>query len=288
MKITKYLFGMALLSLAMAFTACDTENEGTLYKSDNANVSWELKAVKTTTAESSITVPVTITRANKSGALTVHYAAEASEDGIFSDTANGTVNFNDGETMKTINVTASNLAKGETYEYAMTIDDAAFADADTTLANAVQKIVVTIVSDYTWEEVGSCTFYDMNFNDGSEGVEGIPILQALENPTLYRIDKPYQRIYTKDEDVEYFASTASITFSLDADGNAADILIDGGELGLDYTFCYDPKSYASYCYFFNEGNEFQCGHLIGVGGVPTYVGGFAFIWDEGYPGEVAP
>ena len=41
-------------------TSCDQENEGALYNSTNNNISWEKSAVRTTTAENEIVVPVMI------------------------------------------------------------------------------------------------------------------------------------------------------------------------------------------------------------------------------------
>ena len=75
MKMTKYLFGLALLALGMTMASCDKENEGAIYTSAHNNVSWEQKAMETTTAEESIVVPVMITRNTKAGALTVSYTA---------------------------------------------------------------------------------------------------------------------------------------------------------------------------------------------------------------------
>ena len=72
MKLTKYLLGFALLSLGMAMTSCDQENEGAIYNSAFNNVSWEQDEIETTTAEEEIVVPVMITRNHKAGALTSH------------------------------------------------------------------------------------------------------------------------------------------------------------------------------------------------------------------------
>ena len=280
MKITKYLFGLALLALGMSMTSCDQENEGALYNSTNNNISWEKSAVTTTTAENEIVVPVMITRNNKSGELTVSYTAEASNADVMSDDCNGKVTFKDGEGTAFVNVKASNLEKGQTYTYTMSLEDAV-VDADTVLKNAIKTINVVVVSDYTWVSAGTCTFIDGNFyDDGENTVEDVAVIQALENPVMFRIVKPYQSLAAfleSAEDVKYFADSDDIEFYLDENGEP-DYIKGGGIMG-EYTLEYFTDMYLSYCYFFREGNVYTVGHLLGVDGVPTYVGGFSFIWD---------
>lgn len=275
MKITKYLLGFALLSLGLTLTSCDQENEGALYKSAFKNVSWEQKALRTVTAESEVTVPVMISRNNGTGNLDVAYTATPSEEGVFTDDCNGTIHFGDGQTTQFVKVKAANLQKGTTYTYTMTLDPGAL-DADTVLNKNVNKVVVTIVSDYTWVDAGTCIFLDGNFLEEPEEFE-VPVLQALENKTIFRIYEPYQHIFAGTDDEPDFEDADDIEFYLNEDGSPKGIK-SGGNLGAGYTLEY-LDSYPSYCYFLRDGNTFTVGHLIGVDGTPTYVGGFQFIYE---------
>ena len=280
MKMTKYLFGLALLALGMTMASCDKENEGAIYNSAHNNVSWEQKAMGTTTAQENIVVPVMVTRNTKAGALTVSYTTESSDPDVLSDDGNGTVTFADGEATAFVNVKATGMEKGTTYTYTMKLDDGAVADADPNTNNVKQTVTVTIVSDYTWIDGGVCMFYDRNFGDGTVGAE-VPVIKALENSSIIRFPNPFLAIYGGNpEDAVYFADSDDITVTFydepDSHGNVGEIST-GGVMG-EYTIEYLPNDYPSYCYFVGEEGSYTVGHLIGVDGTPKYVGGFSFIY----------
>lgn len=230
--------------------------------------------MSTVTSAEEITVPVMVTRNNTSGELSINYETEASADGIFTDDGNGTVHFAPGVATATINVKASNLQKGTTYTYKMKLDTEK-QDVDTVFSKAVQEMVVEIVSDYTWVEAGTCTFIDGNFDGGT--AEDVTVEQALENKTVFRIVEPYQTLFEGTEDEEFFADADNIVFYLNEDGSPNSVKTDA-YFGGSYTLMY-LSSYPSYCYFECDGNVFTVGHLIGVDGAPTYIGGFQFIYD---------
>lgn len=279
MKITKYLFGLALLALGMSMTSCDQENEGAIYTPASSNVSWEQKAYSTKTAEETIEVPIMISRATKDGELTVNYTVEASDPEVLSDDHNGKVNFAAGEGMATVKVKAANMEKGTTYTYVMTLDDASAA-ADENLS-AIKTITIRIESDYTWLDGGTCKFYDFNFGDGVEGE--VEVLKAQENPNIIKLLNPFLALYGEDPDeAEYFKNCDDIIVTFydapDASGNVGEI--GTGLIMGEYTIEYLPSSYPNYCYFHADDNYYTVGHLIGVDGVPTYVGGFDFEYER--------
>ena len=75
MKITKYFFGLALL--AAAATSCNSDNEGAIYQSSAANITFEQKEMaQVTTPEESITIPVRVIRGNKAEAATATYTTQ--------------------------------------------------------------------------------------------------------------------------------------------------------------------------------------------------------------------
>lgn len=281
MKASKYLFGVALAAAALLATSCDTDNEGTIYRSQSQNVSFENDGSSTTTAQTSITVPVRVIRGNKNGAYTATYTAQASDDGIFSDDAGGSISFADGETAKTINVTASNLAVGQTYTYTLTLTN---ADADTVTQSAITQTVVTIHSEYNWVSAGTCTFIDFNFAEGDEGasVDGVPI-QHAEGTNIYRLVEPYRVLYGESE--WSTSNQGNIQFTLNADGSAGSIPSGVFSTFAGYSFYYDAANYGTYCTFTNQGNHFTVGHLLTPDMSSLYIGQFDWIWTEGYPGQ---
>lgn len=269
------------MASSLALTGCSDDNEGAIYNSAFNNVSWEQNVISTTTSEESVTVPVMITRNNKSGALTVHYTTSTVDTGIFSDDANGTVTFADGQAVAYVNVTASNLEKGVEYNYTMTLDKESFSDIDTNTNTAQQTIVVNIVSDYTWISGGTATFIDYNFSDYG-AVGEVPVQMAKENPSIIRLIKPFQNTYKDDpDDVEYFANGEDIEITLfdapDAQGNYGSV--KNAFIAEAYSIYYDAEEWSNYCYFDYKGdNYYEVGHLLAVSGVPKYITGFDFIW----------
>lgn len=278
MKITKYLFGLALLALGMSMTSCDQDNEGAIYNPANKNVSWELSKSETTTAEDEIVVPVMITRNIKDGELTVNYTAEASNPQVLSDDCNGRITFANGESVAFVNVKATNLQKGTTYTYTMTLDDAAI-DADENL-KANKTIEVVIISDYTWVEAGTCIFTD-NIEIGEEGE--VQMLKALEsdNPLIFRIHEPFQTLYGDGDYAKYFTKDGDIEFTLTPNGDPISIksgnTIESG--GGAYMFYYDADNYPDYCYFEREGNHYYAQGLLVQNGSIKYTAPFEFIYD---------
>ncbi|MBR4921499.1 MAG: hypothetical protein IKZ62_09335 [Prevotella sp.] len=157
MKINKYILGLAVAVLG-GLSSCNTDAEGTLYNSDLEHVTFDgtSTSVSLSVDESSTTIPVTINRGVVANASTITFKAEASEEGIFSNDANGTVTFAPGQNTATFNVTAANLEKEKSYTYTLSLSDAAIATADTitkVTQNKVYTIKVKREGDWTaWEE----------------------------------------------------------------------------------------------------------------------------------------
>lgn len=180
MKINKYIIGLAVVLLG-GLTSCNTDVEGTIYNSSLEHVSFDGSSVKVSVGvnETTATIPVTINRGVMSNETTVSFVAVASEDGIFSNDANGTVTFAAGQNTATFNVTAQNLEKEESYTYTLTLSDAAIATADTITKvkqNKVYKIEVTRDGDWTewakWNSKGTATYTYGNIWSGDD--PGLP------------------------------------------------------------------------------------------------------------------
>ena len=85
------------------------------------------------------------------------------------------------------------------------------------------------------------------------------------------------------------ADQISLQFTLDENYQALSIIPSGSffDLGVGYWFLYDAENYPQYCYFTNEGKNFELGLIISQdqSSIVT-VTTDSFVW-EGWPGEDA-
>ena len=153
MKINKYFLGLAVAIMG-GLTSCNTDVEGEYYKTGLDNVSFEIasKSLSVPVNESSVTIPVTLTRGNVAAAYEAKYVASASAEGIFSDDGNGVVSFAAGQGTATINVKAANLEKEVSYTYTLTLSDADIATADTITGTQIPEITITVQREGDWTE----------------------------------------------------------------------------------------------------------------------------------------
>lgn len=287
MKINKYFLGLAALLIA-GLTSCNKDVEGPVYTPMSQNVSFETANPATvSTSESSLTIPVRIVRATTTGTYTANYTAEASAEGVFSDSGNGTVTFADGEGVAVINVNANNLEKGTDYTYTLTLSAAETAAADTITKSQNAKTVIKIHSDYNWVSAGSCLFVDYTFSnsDNGDAARDVPIINA-EGTNLYRIVQPFMAVYGKGGNG--FSVDTSIEFTMNADYS---INLVHDEEGIvvtadQYDFVWVEQYVPDYCNVVNNGNVYQASMLGLVSGEGYYTGfSFAFQWTTGWPGN---
>ena len=272
MKISKYLLGFALLGLAL--TSCNTDNEGAIYKASDVNVSFENEDLATvTTAENTITVPVRIIRGDKSGAFTATYTTEASEAGIFTDDCNGSVSFADGEAVKVINVTASNMVVGKKYSYKINLSNETLAHADTITKSAVASTKVNIMCDYNWLDAGTATLTDYTWYEEPQSGE-VKMLHA-EGTNIYRLVSPLKTLY---DGLETGPDASNFEFTVDANKDIN--FPDGIYLNWwGYKMYYDSGNYSGYCFIEREGNLYGINFLL-LNGTSLYTGGyFEFTYD---------
>ena len=288
MKINKLFLGLAVTIMGV-LTSCNTDVEGTFYNNTFENVSFtQENSVEITTDQDIVTVDVIVNRANKKGALTAHYTAEASEDGIFTDDGNGVIEFADGQATAVIKVTASNMAKGADYVYTLTLSDEDILERDTLLENQIASTNVIIHSDYNWIDAGSCTFIDYTFSEAETGdvAREVPILNA-EGTNLYRIIHPWAAVYGEDIDIE----DTNLEFTYNEEDGSIDLVNYGGYVaevafgGSVYDFMWVAKYVGSYCKIQYSGNIYMASMLGLVDGDGYYTGfSFAFQWVKGWPG----
>ena len=202
-------------------------------------------------------------------AATVHLTSDNA-----SFTVPQTIDFAAGETSKTVTVTCD-LEIGESASLTLTL-----GEGDTYVYGATEMIF-NISRDYTWVSAGTVAYTESAFGLGTGSVA---IEQAKENPSLYRLKNLYESLAGAGQ-----ADQISLQFTLDENYQALSIIPSGSffDLGVGYWFLYDAENYPQYCYFTNEGKNFELGLIISQdqSSIVT-VTTDSFVW-EGWPGEDA-
>ncbi len=165
MKIYKYIIGLVLI--AGGFISCDTDNIGTIYNPTMQNVSFDSdNAATVTTTDSEVEVKVMVSRNIKQGEYTAHYTVTPSADNIFTDVNNGSLTFSDGQSVAYIVLKAANLVKGEEYTAKLALSEADAETTDTIIGAPKHETVVTVVSDYSWQYLGTGYYNSGLFGEG--------------------------------------------------------------------------------------------------------------------------
>ncbi len=206
MKLNKYLLGLAVVAMG-GLTACNTDVEGEFYpySTDYAQFDAASTSVKVDKDTDHATIPVSMTRSNTSEALTVNFTTAASHEGIFSNTANGTVTFAPGQGTATFEVNANNLVNEVPYKYVLTLAGdpvgvlSLVQGGDTIDYKPGQCVstVVEVTRDGYWtpwaafnsEGTGSFFYTSGIFDDLSGEDPGLPftVSQSQNNPDLYKL-----------------------------------------------------------------------------------------------------
>ena len=245
MKLNKYLLGLAVVAMG-GLTACNTDVEGEFYpySTDYAQFDAASHSVSLSNTEDHVTIPINITRANTSGALTVNFTAAASHEGIFSNDANGMVTFAPGQGTATFNVIAQNVEKEVPYQYALSLAGdpvgvlTMVQNGDTIDYKPGQQLntVIKVQREGDWtpwapwnsEGTGDYTYSGNYFDPGDDPDLPFSYRQSLGNPNLYKL-----RIQHWGNDVtlilDYDKSTGRVTipptFTGATDGTYGDVYI---------------------------------------------------------------
>lgn len=271
-KLFTYSQAIFSMALALSFSACTDEvdrdpspvqTEGVqayFYQDEQTDYSF--------LPDEEQTLTFTIGR-QTTEAATVHLTSDNT-----SFTVPQTVDFAAGEISKEVTVTF-NLEIGESASLTLTL-----GEGDTYTYGAA-AMTFNISRDYTWVSAGTAVYTESAFGLGTGSVA---IEQAKENPSLYRLKNLYESLAGAGQ-----ADQVSLQFTLDEDYQALSIIPSGSffDLGVGYWFLYDAKNYPQYCYFVNEGKNFELGLIISQdqNSIVT-VTTDSFIW-EGWPGEDA-
>lgn len=182
--ISKLSILMALLSIALGFASCDSEQEGSLY-SESANgatfVSASLADITVSPADPTFTVD--LIRANSGSELsgTVTLTAKIGDVPLEGCSVSG-YTFAAGENMTKITVNVSPLEIGKELDVTLTLD------GDNTPISGSNKVSVIVNKDYNWVSLGTGSFVDiLAFTEKPYNVE----IQKAEGFDRYRVIDPY-------------------------------------------------------------------------------------------------
>ena len=257
MKLAKYILGLALV--AAGLTSCDQDNVGAIYEPKVANVSFISAEQSTLTQESTIEVPVAVSRAITNGAYTANVTMTDASEGV--TLKSNQVNFADGEGMAYAIIEITNMQKGTNYSCKLTLSDADKQSANTEFGKQVTTTTVNVMCDYNWINMGE------GFYSSPEWWEEefyVPIRHA-EGTNIYRMMGLFQSGYDIDFSIEsdnkvYVASQPSWYHS-----SYGDIYLvgDANDTADGYAGTYDPAT---------KKVTFILYHYVpGLGGFGTFV-----------------
>ena len=226
MKINKYFLGLAVTVLG-ALTSCNTDVEGPTYSTSLQSISFDAEAQDLVVAadEDEVSTAVVITRGVAAGEANINFTTEASEEGIFTNDADGVVKFAAGQNSAVINVKASNLEKEKTYTYVITLDPDVVNTLDT-IANPTQntQIVITVTREGDWTEwkkwnsagTADYTYSSVIFGPAEDPDLPFTYRQSLGNPNKYqfKLDKwgyGVSLILNYDDETGYVTMPATYT-----------------------------------------------------------------------------
>ena len=165
MKSKKLIIGLFVL-VAWLLTSCNQDNVGAKYTPTTQNISFEIEKPEQIVANgTSIEVPVRVIRLLSDDSYTAHYTITDNEDGYFSDTNNGSVTFEVGQTISLIYLTIKNMEGGEEYQCTLNLSEEDIATADEILNNVKPKTVIRVKCDYEWEACADGYFYSSSFEE---------------------------------------------------------------------------------------------------------------------------
>ena len=198
MRISKKIFGMAIVAAAL-FTSCNKDVEGAIYNGqDNAGVSFTAATLESVAAPASNPVfEVEIVRGNTAAAATGSVSASLVANKV--EVAGVTVSdysFAAGENKTTIKVNISPLEVGVVGTLTLKLSD---ADAS---IGAIKTATIKCSKAYEWESLGKGTYTD-TWTTGSDnypdGVTASVEIMKAKGFDRYRIMAPYKEYLASAE-----------------------------------------------------------------------------------------
>lgn len=235
MKIAKYLLGMGLI-LAL-FTACDTDNEGTIYSSKGQELSFTASALTSVTVTpNDPKFEVEVVRGNASEA----YTGSVKATGLigktaFTDFSVSDFTFAAGEYKTTLTVDISNLEIGEDLDLTLT-----FNDEENVSKSDISETTLTCNKDYNWESIGTGTYTDAWTTASDANPNGVTAnveIYKAEGFDRYRVMNPYDEYFASDQakaDWDTWLNASKAAPYIEFYTNNGIVYFNAFSLGLNY------------------------------------------------------
>lgn len=293
-KLNRYFLGLAAVVMA-GFTSCNTDVEGPKYSTSLQSISFDAETAIEQVVPADQTeayASVSITRAVAAGEVTVPFTAVASEEGIFSNDANGVIKFADGQNVAVINVKAANLEKEHSYTYTLTLDESVVNTKDT-IAKPKQHlqyvIKITREGDWTewkkWNAAGTCDYQYSSVLFGPAEDPDLPFVyrQNLSSTNKYqfKISKwGYGVDFLIDYDAETGVATAKDTYTGYTHASYGEVYINDYNNWYTKRYGSDPASPA-YGYFDTEAGiiYIPVSYYVSAG---SFGSAYEEVWIDGY------
>ena len=208
MKLKNYFLGLSIAVMGL-LTSCDQDNEGPVYEGTTMGVTFSINAQSVSFPSTGYEgFDVEVIRAVSDEAATVPLSASMSDGSAVPSEIQvpSSVNFEAGEFTAAIHVTVGDITPGENYRLVLTLGE------ETAPVDAVLQKTITIYRDYTYSSIGTGTYTTTFFalEDGSPQSFPVEVMQADQNPSLYKAIAVYEKGY-------------DIVFQVGADGRTVSV-----------------------------------------------------------------
>lgn len=193
MRLKNYFLGVCVAAMGL-LTSCEQDNLGPVYEGSTMGVTFSINA-------QSVSFPATgyegfdveVLRAVSTEDATVALSASMSDGSAVPSEIQvpSSVNFKAGEFTATVHVKVGDITPGKNYRLVLKLGEEE-APVDATLQKSI-----TIYRDYTYSSIGTGTYASYFFGpDLNTPVEfPVEVMQADQNPSLYKVVGPYEEGY---------------------------------------------------------------------------------------------
>lgn len=265
MKTNKIILA-SLMAVGMLFSACTEEapvREPSPAETNNILAWFSVDNATTAEVVPETTFPVVIGRDNVKEAATFELTYDESVEGAFS--MNPTVSFAAGAATDTVDVTLNSVVPaGEVATLSLQIPESA---GTVYSVNAASSYTIEVTAGYLWTSAGTAIFQSgiCTAGFGQTMAAEVEVQRASnyvgeEGDKLYRLVSPY---YFVSQGILCTQPGSHISFILDKDNNAKQLLLTEGEMnmvfdsnalsGIQYIY-WNLEKYPQHNVFMNQGN----------------------------------
>lgn len=189
MKLGKYILGLAIVAASLSLTSCDQDNEGAIFEGPAlANVSFTQKAINTETEESTMTIPVVVTRNYSTEPYTATITMTDASGNNFK-LQNNQVTFAAGEQKAQTAVVITDIQEGNLYTCKLQLSDADVQTANQ-FENQIHSMTIEVLRR-AWISLGMAHYNSPEWWEEEFDVE----VKQAEGTNLYKLIGLFQAGY---------------------------------------------------------------------------------------------